>query len=163
VEFNVETLKNEIAEYLESSEFAVFHTVPHGFESGPSAHWDTENNPDFREFLEVARKAGVKIVCFGTEELDEDSLDQIEQEIETGGLDREEQRDFQSRLRSIRAHQGMTAAIELAFQYETRAYVFEVRAPWHDEYINLEDDVYGGSLEDTDEDDDSLGGYYSNN
>jgi hypothetical protein len=162
VEFNLETLKNEVAEHLENSEFAIFHTVPHGFDRGASAHWDIENFPDFRMFLDVARKAGVKIVCFGTEELDEDSLDQLEEEIDTGAFSREEQREYHSRLRPLRAYQGLTAVIELAFQHDSRTYVYEVRPPWYDDYISLEDDVYAGGGEDI-EDDDSLGGYFSKN
>src|ERR1035438_8658456 len=57
VDLNLETLKNEILGYLESSDFAIFRSHAGGLEGLPVISWDTERCPDYWAFLDTARKA----------------------------------------------------------------------------------------------------------
>jgi len=56
VDLNLETLKGEILEYLESTDFAVFRSHPGGLEGLPIITWDSGTLSGYRAFLDVARK-----------------------------------------------------------------------------------------------------------
>ena len=59
MDLNLDTLKREILEYLETTGFAVFHGSPGGLEGMPMVLWDAEHYPDYQMFLDVATKTGV--------------------------------------------------------------------------------------------------------
>src|SRR5271167_3868102 len=56
VDLNLDTLKLEIQEYLNSKEFAVFRSSPGSLEGNPMVMWDAEKHPDYQMFLDVAQK-----------------------------------------------------------------------------------------------------------
>ena len=163
MDLNLEPLKREILAYLATSEFAVFHSSPGGLDSQPLVFWDVECYPDYRMFLDVARKAGAKLIVFGSSKLEAADLDELKDGIEESELTRAQQRDCLSRLRDLRAYEGVTCSIELAFDLDSRVYVYELQPDWYDDFVNLEDEIMS-HVPDADEDDDgSLGGYYSKN
>ena len=92
---NLETLKNEILDYLESSDFAVFRSHAGGLEGLPVITWDTERCPDYRAFLDAARKAGEKLILFASRELAEDELDEALEELEETEFTRDERRELE--------------------------------------------------------------------
>src|ERR1035437_530407 len=106
VDLNLETLKRQMVEYLEASEFAVFYSDPGGLKGLPLVLWDVDRYPDYQMFLDVARKAGVKIILFGAAEFDAADLDELAEQIEEGEFNREEQREYQARIRKLRVHKG---------------------------------------------------------
>jgi hypothetical protein len=164
VDLNLDTLKREILDYLDANGFAVFRSSPGGLEGLPMVLWDTENFPDFQSFLDVAQKCGVRLVVFASAEFDADDIDELTTHLDECELERDERRDYESRLRDLRIHAGVTCSLELAFSYESRLYVYEVQPDWYDEFCTIEEDVMerltGG---DSDVEGDSLGGYFSNN
>ena len=81
MDLNLETLKNEILGYLESSDFAVFRSHAGGLEGLSVITWDTERCPDYRTFLDTARKAGEKLILFASRELAEDEVDEALEEL----------------------------------------------------------------------------------
>ena len=166
MDLNLDTLKREILAYLESSEFAIFHSNPGSFDGQALILWDAERHPDYRMFLDVARQAGCKLVCFASREFQQEEIDDLLQQLEDSDIDRDEQRDFQKKLRKIREHEGATCTLELAFDHEARLYVYEMQPDWFTEFLNIEDEILShfGRGEDEDVDDGgSLGGYYSKN
>lgn len=163
MDLNLEPLKREILAYLDSSEFAVFHSRPGGLDALPMVLWDVERYPDYRMFLEVARKAGVKLVLFAASELEAADLDELKEQIEEADLTREQQREFQSRLRDLRAYEGVTCSIELAFDFNSRFYVYDLQPDWYNDFINLEEEIMAHIPDGEEDDDGSLGGYYSKN
>ena len=163
MDLNLEPLKREILAYLASSEFAVFHSSPGGLDSLPMVLWDVERYPDYQMFLEVARKAGVKLVLFASCEFEAADLDELKDQLEKADLTREQQRECQSRLRGLRVHEGVTCSIELAFDLNARVYVYELQPDWYDDFVNLEEEIMAHVPDAEDEDDGSLGGYYSKN
>ena len=84
MDLNLETLKREMVAYLAASEFAVFYSDPGGLKGMPLVLWDVDRYPDYQMFLDVARKAGVKIVMFGAAEFDAADLDEMEEQLEEG-------------------------------------------------------------------------------
>ena len=61
MDLNLDTLKREMLDFLDSSGFAVFRSSPGALDGLPMVLWDTEHYPDYRMFLEVAQKAGIKL------------------------------------------------------------------------------------------------------
>ncbi len=159
---NLESLKRKILAYLDASEFAVFHGLPRGMETLPGAAWDVEHYPDFHVFLDVASKAGVKVVAFAAIEFDASAVANLEEQLEIADLESDEQRSFERRLREARSRLGQLCSVELAFDYNSRSYVYVARTEWYEDFLALEDEVMAHVYDDEDDDED-LGGFYSRN
>jgi hypothetical protein len=164
VDLNLDTLKREILDYLDVNGFAVFRGSPGGLEGLPMVLWDAEKFPDYQSFLDVAQKCGVRLVVFACAEFDADDIDELTNHLDECELERDEQRDYETRLRDMRIYAGVTCSLELAFSYESRLYVYEVQPDWYDEFCTIEEEVIGRLAGDEpDVEGDSLGGYFSNN
>lgn len=165
MDLNLDNLKNSISEHLERSEFAIFHHDPGIFDASLVVTWDIETFPDFQLFLDAARKLGVRMILFSARIFDEAELVEAEEELETSEVPREDRREYEKAFGQFREHTGATCTIELAFQYETHFYLYEARADWYDEFVNVNDEVIAfGALDDDEVDSDgSLGGFYSKN
>jgi len=163
VDLNLDTLKNEILDYLAAAGFALFRSSPGSLDGFPMVLWDAEQHPDYQMFLDVASKCGVKVILFASREFEDSDIEELEEQLEECDLTRDEQREFQSRLRDFRAYLGQTCSIELAFDYNQRFYVYEVQPDWFGEFIDLEDEINAHLSDEGDLDDDSLGGYFSKN
>jgi hypothetical protein len=163
VDLNLDALKREILEYLDSKEFAVFRSSPGGLEGIPMVLWDAEKHPDYQMFLEVARKSGIRLIMFASREFEAEDLDDLLEQLSACGLTREEQRDYESRLRELRAYEGVTCSLELAFDHNSRLYVYEVQPDWYEEYLGVEEEIMTRLTDDETDQDDSLGGYFSKN
>ena len=164
MDLNLDTLKREILEYLDGSGFTVFHSSPGGLDNQPMVLWDAERFPDYRMFLDVARQLGCKLVCFASRELQPEEIDDLLLQIDESTIERDEARDFQSRLRGLRSYEGVTCTLELAFDFASRLYVYDVQPDWYEEFLNIEDEIIAQYETGDDVDDsDSLGGYYNKN
>ena len=164
MDINLDTLKREILAYLETAGFAVFHSSPGGLEGLPMVLWDVQKHPDYQMFLEVARQSGAKMVTFATREFEVAELDELVDQMEDCDLSREEQREYEGRLRELRAFDGVTCTIELAFDYNSRLYVYEVQPDWYEEFLNLEEEISSRFADENGPDTgDALGGYFSKN
>jgi hypothetical protein len=164
VDLNLDTLKREILDYIDSAGFAVFRSSPGGLEGLPMVLWDVEQYPDYRMFLDVAAKTGSKLLLFAAREFSNEDLDQLQEQLDECGLTREEMRSYQARLRDLRAYEGLTCSLELAFDCSSRLYVYELQPDWYDDFLALEDEISSRFAEENDLDSgDSLGGYFSKN
>jgi hypothetical protein len=162
VDLNLDTLKREISDYLESSGFAVFRSRPGGLEGFPLVLWDTEQYPDYQNFFQTAQKAGTSMILFASREFDSSEIDEYTEELEDCDLTSEERRDFERRLRDFRFFEGQTCTLELAFDYQARLYVYEVRPDWYEDFLNLGDEI-AAHFPDEEDEGNSLDGYFSNN
>ena len=106
MELNLDTLKREILEHLDAEGFAIFRSNPGAMEGLPMVLWDSERYPDFQMYLDVAQKSGAKVMIFATREFDSSDLDELIAQIDECGLTREEQREYESRLRELRIFEG---------------------------------------------------------
>lgn len=164
MDLNLDTLKREILEYLETSGFAVFRSSPGGLEGLPLVLWDVEHHPDYQAFLEVARQAGIKLILFAAAEFETADLDELIEQLGDCDLTRDEQREYESRIRDLRIFEGVTCSIELAFDHHSRLYVYEVQPDWYEEFLNLEEEINSRLADEGDIDQgESLGGYFSKN
>jgi hypothetical protein len=166
VDLNLDTLKREILEYLDQSGLAVFHGCPGGLDGQSMVLWDTERHPDYQTFLDVAVKSETRLIVFAAREFTASDTEDLLAQLEDLDLTRDEKREYEKRLRALRAHEGVTCSLELAFDYHSRLYVYEMQPDWYDEFLSVEDEILsqlpepGGMEED---DGEPLGGYFSKN
>ncbi len=165
MDLNLETLKGEILVHLESSDFAIFRSHAGALEGLPVITWDTERYPDYRTFLETARKAGEKLILFASRELAEEELEEILEELEDTEFTREERRDLESRLATAHRHIGETCVLELAFDHRSHLYVYEARPDWYEDFLDACEEINSvmPSVEGENTGTEGLGGFYSNN
>ena len=165
MDLNLDTLKREILEYLDSSGLAVFHGCPGGLDGQSMILWDTERHPDYQTFLDVAVKSETRVIVFASREFQTADTEDLLAQLDDLELSREEKRDYEKRLRELRVHEGVTCSLELAFDYHARLYVYEMQPDWYDEFLSVEDEIMSlvADREDVDDDDEPLGGYFSKN
>jgi hypothetical protein len=163
VDLNLDTLKREILDSLEAGGFAVFRGSPGGLEGQPMVLWDVEHYPDYQMFLETARKTGASLIVFASREFQSSDVDDLLEQLADCDLARDDQRDYERRLRELRIFEGVTCSLEIAFDHNSRLYVYEVQPDWYDDFLNLEEEI-NSHLEENDLDSgSSLGGYFSKN
>jgi hypothetical protein len=161
---NLDTLHNEIQKHLESRGMAVFRSYPRADSESSltgAIYWDLENHPDYREFVEAAWAAGVRMVTLYAREFTSDVVETALIHLSDTELERDERRALEARLNEMRAYEGFTCQIELSFDHVQRTYVFEVRTDWFDELNDLLEQIEYSYQDEGDEN--PLSGYYSNN
>jgi hypothetical protein len=162
---NLDSLKTEIAEYLENGSFVVFHGASRAAEEeAPVVEWDHVRHPDFRDFLQVAEQVGEKLVVFHSREFSVELIDEALERIEAADLPREESRGLERRLRELRGYEGFTCAIELSFDHATRMYLYSVQTDWYEDLLDILDDLESSLPDEEDEGEEGpIGGYFSRN
>ena len=163
---DLETLKTEIEEYLNTQEFAVFHGYPRLTEPTTMVHWDSEQYPDYKGFLELPRQLDVRLIVFHHRKLASDFIDEAIDQLEVLDLPDDEYAELGRRLREMRVFEGFTSAVELSFEHQGRIYFYTRRAEWYEELLDVADSIddYASSgEEDFDDFEDELGSYFSQN
>lgn len=160
---DLETLRTEMEAYLKQYGMAVFHGFHRMVDSTNHVLWDTARYPDFRDFLQTARHAGVRLIVFNHRAFSLDQIDEALDELEDADLLREEKRSYETRLRQLQAYEGFTCSVELSFSLDARVYSFESHTDWYEIFTDILGELDAVALEHEDEPDDSIGGYFSNN
>jgi hypothetical protein len=166
VTFNLDTLKQELLDYIVSEGFAVFRGQPGILEDMPTITWDVEAHPEYQAYLNVAKISGARIIVFAHREFHADEIEDAEEQVQDCEFPREELRSVERSLSDLRAFIGSTCSIEMAFDYQGRMYVYELVTDWFQTFIDLSDLLLAASSpkdDDEDETDSSFGGYYSKN
>ena len=165
MDIDLDTLKSEILHYLEASGFAVFRGHSGELDGLPLVSWDCERFPDYRMFLETAQKVNASLIIFAAREFESGEIDEELEDLEDCDLTRDDRRQYERRLREYRKHEGVTCSLELAFDHNSRMYVYEVRPDWYDEFLELSDEIASTmpSQGVDEEEDNGMGGFYSNN
>lgn len=160
---NLDSLKNDIEEYLKSGGFSVFHGFTRHPDSSGIVLWDTEQYPDFRLFLELAAQLGAGFIVYHSRKLAPDFIDDALDQLEAADLPEEEYAEMERRLRELRVFEGFTSAVELAFFHEGRCCVYASRSEWFEELLEIAEEIedYGTDGDGRDEDD--MGRYFSKN
>src|SRR6266496_402508 len=124
---NLDVLKTEIREHLDSRKLAVFHGYSRAMDSTPMVFWDTHRFPDYKQFLDTAERSGAKMVVLHAREFSTLLVDNALDQLEEGDFLPDDQRTMERRLRELRAYDGFTCAIEVSFDQNSRVYMFELR------------------------------------
>jgi hypothetical protein len=160
---NLDSLRSEILEYLESQSFVVFHGYSRLADTDSFVAWDTDRFPDFHSFVNAAKNAGIRLVVYHFREFTRTHVDEASERLEDCDVTVEEKRTMERRLRELRGYEGFTCAIELSFDFENRVYLFNLRADWYEDYLDLLEDIDASIPDQGGDEDDSMGGYYSRN
>lgn len=162
---NLDTLRDEIQGYLEEQGFAIFHGFPRMLETLPLVYWDCERYPDYKAFLETAKATGVRLIVYHQHEFSNDQIDSALEQLDDVDLPIEDHRIMERRLKELRAYDGFTCALELSFDIEGRAYVFDLRTDWYEELSDMIEELHmlGAGAEDEEDDDSPMRGYFSQN
>lgn len=162
MKLNLDAMRSEIQEYLESHGLTVFYGFPRGGEQTPAVYWDTQRDSDYRHFLAAAEAAGVRLVTLHANEFGEDLIDDAIERLEISALPREERRTIEARLREMRGYLGFTCQIELSFDVAPRVYIFDLHTEWYDDLNELLDRI-DDAYEDQEDEEPLGGGYFSKN
>ena len=165
MDIDLDTLKSEILQYLEASGFAIFRSHSGELEGQPLICWDCERFPDYRMFLETAQKVNTRLILFAAREFESAEIDEELEELEDCEISRDDRREYERRLREYRKHEGVTCSLELGFDHGARMYVYEVHPDWYDEFLELSDEIATNIPPPgvDEEEDNGMGGFYSNN
>lgn len=159
---DLETLKTDILGFLKETSFAVFHGYS-SMSDHVSVYWDVERRPDYREFIHVAEKAGVRLLVFYHQQFSLRQIDELLDELGESDLPRDEKRSYENRIRDIQKFEGFTCGLELSFSLDGRVFLYQQQTDWFRNWEELlaeiealaEDEEEGGT--------DAIGGYFSNN
>ncbi|HEY7335543.1 MAG TPA: hypothetical protein VH639_11715 [Bryobacteraceae bacterium] len=166
MKLNLDSLRAQIEEHLKSRGLVVFQSLPRLGDMGPMVYWDTDRDSDFKAFLAAAEAAGVRLVTLFARELEEDLIDDALSQLDEAGLDREDRRAIESRLKEMRGYAGFTCQIQLSFDLASRIYVFDLRTDWFNDLNDLIDRIEESYDDDDEDEDDELplgGGYFPKN
>jgi len=160
---NLDTLHHEIEQHLEARGLAVFRSYPRAEpdRSVSGIYWDSETHPDYREFVEAAAAAGVRMITLYAREFTSEIVENALAQLADSDLEREERRALDARLNELRAYEGFTCQIELSFDHAQRTYLFDLRTDWFDELNELLERIEDFYEDEGDEN--PLSGFYSNN
>ena len=89
----------------------------------PEVDWDAARHPDYREFLNVAKQLGVRLIVFHHREFTATVIDSTLEELQESAYEFEDQREIERKLRDLRVYEGFTCALELSFDYENLTYI----------------------------------------
>jgi hypothetical protein len=160
---NLDELKTEVLKHMEAEGFVVFHGYSRLADADSFVAWDTDRTPDYHAFLNAAKKAGVALVVYHFREFSAAYLEDAEDRLEDSDLTPEERRGIERRLRDLHSYEGFTCALELSFDLHGRVYLFNLRSEWYDDYLDLVAELDAATPDEEEDEDDSMGGYYSRN
>jgi hypothetical protein len=164
MKLNLESLRAEIEQHLDSRGIVVFQSFPRTGDTGSAVFWDTERRPDFREFVAAAEAAGSRLMTVYAREFSAEMVDDALDQLGDSKLDRDDRRTIEARLREMGAYNGFICQIELSFDHGQRVYIFDLRTDWFDNLSELIDRIQDTYDDDEEDDDGPLGGgYFSNN
>lgn len=159
---NLDSLTEEIQQYLESEHFVVFRSQARVLDEAATIYWDTARETDYRRFLECALHLGIRLINFHARIFRAHHREEALEILEDCDLSREEKRETSRRIADLAIYEGFTCAIELSFDYDRRVYMFEVQTDWYEEWQDILDELEASGPEAPNEEG-GFGGFYSNN
>jgi len=88
-------------------------------------------------------------------------IDEAMERLNESGLERDDRRALEQRLREMRGYGGFTCQIELSFDVAPRVYVFDLRTDWFEDLNEMLHRIDEAREERDDEE--PLHGYFSKN
>lgn len=160
---NLDSLSEEIQQYLASEQFIVFRSLSRAAEGPPYVYWDSGRHANYKAFLECAQQLGLRLVHFHTREFSQAHREEALDQLEDADLPRDEKRALTRRIEELAVYEGFTCAVELSFDYEGRVYLYEIQTEWYEEWHDILDEVEAALPGDKEPGYGTGGGYYSNN
>ena len=160
-ELDLDRMRNEMQGYLRLSGLPVFYGLG-GPDEENYTYWDTRTYPDWRQFMDVAKESGARLLVFSSTVLQVEDVDMALEHLEEAAMEREERSQFLDRLNILRLHEGQAAWVRIAYEHEGRWFAYERIATWYDEYRDMMEEI-NSCLPDMEEDVEPGPGFYSPN
>jgi hypothetical protein len=159
---DLESVRKEMEEFLAGTNLAVFRGVVGPHESR-YVYWDIVVDPDFRCFVKIAEKAGVRLIVLTHDAFLLDEIDDVREELEQSSLAREEKRALELRIAELQKYEGFTSRLELSFSLEGCIYLYRLEADWYGAWEDIMAELDANIDDEEMHDDDGMSGYFSTN
>jgi len=162
-EVDLTRLRAEMMDYMRHTGLPVFYGIGMP-EEEEFVYWDTREFPDWRQFIDVAKESGARMLLFSSESFDEEELDQAFEKLSEGDMPSEDRLPYVRQLEALRRLVGQTSWVRVAFEHGGRWLAYELTAPWYDEFQSAMEDLDAFlpfDLEEEDEEEDSNPGFFS--
>ena len=147
------TVKDDMVAFIEGHGMRRFHGYV-DYEEVQCVMWETGDNPDaWKDFVELAKKAGAQFLSMDEEVLQRDELDYLIQRLQHTAFPSD---DDMEEARWLRNYLGKTGFIQLGWPHQGIMFLFEATTEWYERYQHLLDMVedFGSmAIDDTDQDD----------
>ncbi|MCZ2156936.1 MAG: hypothetical protein LC114_24070 [Bryobacterales bacterium] len=165
MEQNLDPLKQEIGDELRAGKFVVFASESRHASPEHSIFWDTETQPDFRDFLRCASQLEVRLIVMHSLTFREEDVEDALQDLEESAVEEEERNEMTAALREMNVFAGLLGSLDLSFDYGGNTYFYYVEADWYREFLDLRDEIDAVNLAEgyNGDADEHLGGYFSRN
>jgi len=112
--------------------------------------WDLTTNPEgWKDFVELAKAAGVAFVTMHSWVLEREELDDLSEKLKQSELaDGDDVED----ARWLSARVGKMGFVQLGFAYEGTMFLCEVETPWYEQYqrlVELSEDFGGIAMDES--------------
>jgi len=102
-----------------------------------SVMWDPRDNPEsWKDFVELAKKAGCSFLSMDEEVLQRDELDYLVQRLQQAAYPSD---DDIEEARLLRAYINKTGFLQLGWPHQGIMFLFEVSTDWYERYQRLLD------------------------
>ena len=119
-----------------------------------SVMWDPRDNPEsWKDFVELAKKAGAQFLSMDEEVLERDELDYLIQRLQHASYPSDEDME---EARWLRNYLGKTGFIQLGWPHQGIMFLYEATTEWYERYqhlLDLVEDFGTLAIDDTDQDD----------
>jgi hypothetical protein len=119
-----------------------------------SVMWDPRDNPEsWKDFVELAKKAGCEFLSMDEEVLQRDELDYLIQRLQHTQFPNDEDME---EARWLRNYVGKTGFIQLGWPHQGIMFLYEVSTEWYERYqhlLDLVEDFGSMAIDETDSDD----------
>ncbi len=119
-----------------------------------SVMWDPRDNPEsWKDFVELAKKAGCAFLSMDEEVLQRDELDYLVQRLQHATYPSD---DDIEEARWLRSYVGKTGFLQLGWPHQGIMFLYEVSTEWYERYqhlLDLVEDFGTLAIDDTDQDD----------
>jgi hypothetical protein len=139
-ELDLKRLRSEMVDYIHQAGLSVFYGIRTPKED-EHTYWDVGSYPDWRQFIDVAKESGAKLVVFSSADLDGDELDQAIEKLEECDLAPEDRRQYLKQFEGLRKRVGQTAWVRAAFEHAGHWLAYQLSTPWHEEFESALDDL----------------------
>ena len=164
-ELDLDRLRSEMMDYMRDTGLPIFYAVG-APEEDDYIFWDTGAFPDWRQFVDVAKESGARLLVFCSQALTDGELEQAMEKLSECDLNREESGFYLKQFEALRRRIGQTAWVRIGFEHSGRWLAYELSVPWHDEFRSAVDDLEAFlpmAEEEEEEEGDSGRGFFSRN
>jgi hypothetical protein len=140
---DLSSLKDDMVAFIEGHGMRRFHGYV-DFEEVQCVMWKDGQNPEsWKDFVELAKAAGVHFLTMDAWILKREDLDELLQRLSNTEFSNDE--DVEE-ARWLRTYIGKTGFVQLGWAYQGCIFLYEANADWYERYqriIDLTDD-FGG-------------------